>query len=130
MDNTVLKKKLSSYQTPKGYFKDVSPEVLFEILKSWEQWTGSSREFYQSLGLAKNQWSRVLGTAKRMQRDGAFGALEFNEIKVGELLPGFAGPGGASGGPCTAIELNWEGGKVIRFPHVEQLLDFLKKSAA
>jgi hypothetical protein len=52
--------------------------------------------------------------------------MEFNEVKIGELLPGIVG----TSGPCTAIELNWEGGRVIRFPHVEQLLDFLKKSAA
>lgn len=129
MDNTVLKKKLGSFRSPKGYYKDVSAEVLFEVLRSWENWTGPSKEFYQSLGLAKAQWARVLGTAKKLHREGAFGALEFNEVKVGELLPGIVGPVSTSG-PCTAIELNWEGGKVIRFPQVEQLLDFLKKTAA
>ena len=127
MDNTVLKKKLSTFRSPKGYFKDVSPEVMYELLKAWESWTGSSKEFYSSIGVSQRQAAGVLGKAKRLHREGAFGALEFNEVKVGELLPGLVNGGSAS---CSLIELAWEGGKVIRFPQVDQLLDFLKKSAA
>lgn len=131
MDNTILKKKLSTFRSPKGSVCKVSHEVLHELLRAWENSNGSSREFYQSLGLNRKQWSRVFGTAKKLHREGAFGALEFNEVKVGELLPGIAGAGVGGGPvPCSSIELNWEGGKVIRFPQVEQLLDFLKKSAA
>jgi hypothetical protein len=129
MDNTKLKKQLSTFRSPKGIIKNVSNEVYFELLKAWESWTGSSKEFYSSIGVSKTQAAGVLGKAKRLQRDGAFGTMEFSEVKIGELLPGILGSAG-SGGPCTAIELNWEGGKVIRFPYVEQLLDFLKKSAA
>ena len=36
MDNSTLKKKLSTYVTDKGYLKNVSEEILFELLKSWE----------------------------------------------------------------------------------------------
>ena len=126
MDNTILKKKLSTFRSPKGLIRDVTPEVLHDLLRAWEGWTGSSQEFYQSIGVSRRQAAGILGKAKRLQREGAFGALEFNEVKVGELLPGITG----LGGPCTAIELNWEGGKVIRFPQVEQLVDFLKKAAA
>ena len=129
MDNTKLKKQLSTFRSPKGVIKNVSNEVYFELLKAWENWTGTSKDFYGSIGVSKMQAAGILGKAKRLQRDGVFGAMEFNEVKVGELLPGFVGSTGM-GGPCTAIELNWDGGKVIRFPQVEQLLDFLKKSAA
>ena len=129
MDNTKLKKQLSTFRSPKGIIKNVSNEVYFELLRAWESWTGPSKEFYVSIGVSKTQAAGILGKAKRLQRDGAFGAIEFNEVKVGELLPGIVGPIG-TGGPCTAIELNWDGGKVIRFPYVEQLLDFLKKAAA
>lgn len=129
MDNTKLKKKLSTFRSPKGLIKNVSPDVLHELLKAWENWTGPTMEFYQSIGVSHRQAAGILGKAKKLHREGAFGALEFNEVKVGELLPGIVGPTG-TGGPCTAIELNWEGGKVIRFPQVEQLLDFLKKAAA
>jgi hypothetical protein len=130
MDNTKLKKQLSTFRSPKGLIKNVSNDVYFDLLRAWESWTGTSKEFYRSIGVSKTQAAGVLGKAKRLQRDGAFGAAEFSEVKVGELLPDLAGTGASTGGPCTAIELNWEGGKVIRFPHVEQLLDFLKKSAA
>ena len=129
MDNTKLKKQLSTFRSSKGVIKNVSNEVYFELLRAWENWPGTSKDFYSSIGVSKMQAAGILGKAKRLQRDGVFGAMEFNEVKVGELLPGIVGPTGI-GGPCTAIELNWEGGKVIRFPQVEQLLDFLKKAAA
>jgi len=129
MDNTKLKKQLSTFRSSKGVIKNVSNEVYFELLRAWENWPGTSKDFYSSIGVSKMQAAGILGKAKRLQRDGAFGAMEFNEVKVGELLPGIVGTT-SPGGPCTAIELNWESGKVIRFPQVEQLLDFLKKSAA
>jgi hypothetical protein len=130
MDNTRLRKQLSTFRSPLGVIKNVGNEVYYELLRAWENWTGTSKEFYSSIGVSKSQAAAILGKAKRLQREGAFGAAEFSEVKVGELLPDLAGTGAGTGGPCTAIELNWEGGKVIRFPHVEQLLDFLKKSAA
>jgi len=129
MDNTKLKKQLSTFRSTKGVIKNVSHEVYFELLRAWESWPGTSKEFYASIGVSKTQAAGILGKAKRLQRDGAFGTMDFNEVKVGELLPGLVTSGGIAG-PCTAIELNWEGGKVIRFPQVEQLIDFLKKSAA
>ena len=129
MDNTKLKKQLSTFRSPKGVIKNVNNEVYFELLKAWENWAGTSKEFYSSIGVSKAQAAGVLGKAKRLQRDGVFGAMEFDEVKVGELLPGIVGSNGM-GAPCTAIELSWDGGKVIRFPEVTQLLDFLKKSAA
>jgi len=129
MDNTKLKKQLSTFRSPKGLIKNVNNEIYFDLLKAWENWPGTSKDFYGSIGVSKTQAAGILGKAKRLQREGAFGAMEFNEVKVGELLPGIVGSSGM-GSPCTAIELSWEGGKVIRFPQVEQLLDFLKKSAA
>lgn len=129
MDNTKLKKQLSTFRSPKGLIKNVNNEVYFELLKAWENWPGTSKDFYSSIGVSKTQAAGILGKAKRLQREGVFGAIEFSEVKIGELLPGIVGSMGP-GAPCTAIELSWEGGKVIRFPQVEQLLDFLKKSVA
>lgn len=128
MNNTKLKKKLSTFRSPKGVIKNVSTEVLHELLKAWEDWSGPTMEFYQSIGVSHRQAAGILGKAKKLHREGAFGALEFNEIKVGELLPGIVDASPAA--PCSLIELQWEGGKLIRFPQVEQLLDFLKKTAA
>ena len=48
MDNVTLKKKLSAYLSDKGYLKNVSNAVLYEVLLAWENWPGTSRDFYQS----------------------------------------------------------------------------------
>lgn len=96
--------------------------VLFELLKAWESWSGPSHEFYQSIGVNRMQAARILGKAKKMCREGGFPASEFSEVKVDGLIPQGAMP-------CSGIELSWEQGKVIRFPQVEQLIDFLKKVA-
>lgn len=122
MDNTILKKKLSTFKSAKGNLLSVSPDVLFELLKAWEGWSGPSREFYHSIGINRRQAARILGKAKKMYREGGFPASEFSEVKIEGLTPQGAAP-------CNGIELSWEQGKVIRFPQVEQLIDFLKKVA-
>jgi hypothetical protein len=50
---------------------------------------------------------------------------EFKEI-TDAVLNGSSAVAGFTG---AGIELSWEQGKVIRFPQVEQLIDFLKKVA-
>ena len=51
MDLTILKKKLSSYKTDGGYVKNVSSDLLVEILSAWESWTGPVSGFYSGLGI-------------------------------------------------------------------------------
>lgn len=63
----------------------------------------------------------IIGRAKKLRREGHFPVEEFKEIKL-------ESPDVASG-PCQGIELNWAVGKVIRFPDVDLLVDFLKKAA-
>jgi hypothetical protein len=124
MDNTVLKKKLSTFRSTEGYLVGVSSDVLQELLRAWEGWTGKSKDFYRSIGVNQNQIAFLLGKAKKMAREGGFPAEVFKEVQ----LP--MGDVGAAGNPCTGIELQLDGGKIIRFPGVEPLIDFLKKSAA
>jgi len=50
MENVTLRKKLSSYLTEGGYLKNVGDDVLYELLVSWGNWTGTSKEFYRFLG--------------------------------------------------------------------------------
>lgn len=120
MDNTVLKKKLSTFRSKEGYFVGVTPEVLYELLRAWETWTGSLKEFYQSIGVSHRQAAGLLGKAKKMKREGSFPAEEFKEVQLAGVV---------SYAPCAGIELSWSEGKVIRFPQVDQLLEFLKKAA-
>lgn len=124
MDNITLKKKLSTYVSDKGYLKNVSDDVLYEVLLAWENWVGSSKEFYRSLGFSHAQMASVIGKAKKMKREGVFGEGEFKEIKI----DGMASTADPSN-PCAAAEVVWANGKVIRFSGVDLLLDFLKKAS-
>lgn len=94
-----------------------------EILAAWEQWTGSGKEFYRAIGVSQTGMASFIGKAKKLRREGHFPAEEFKEIKV--ETPAM----GAVSGPCSGIELSWTEGRVIRFPQVDQLLEFLKKAA-
>jgi hypothetical protein len=126
MDNTTLKKKLSTYVSDKGYLKGVSDDILFELLCAWENWTGTSAEFYRSVGFSFRQMAGLIGKAKKLKREGHFGSSEFKEVKVN--LPPEAAPMSAPGS-CAVAEIVWHNGQIIRFAAVDQLLDFLKKSA-
>lgn len=126
MDYTILKKRLETYKTSNGKFRDVADDVLIEVLRAWEGFSGSPGDFYSEIGVSSKQFSKLLGNAKKANREGRGGDGEFKEIALEAL-------GGATsmpiGGASNHIELCWDAGKVIRFPQVEQLLDFLKKVA-
>lgn len=125
MDNITLKKKLSSYVSEKGYVRGVTDDVLYEILMAWEQWTGSGKEFFRSLGLTAAQMGPLLGKAKKLKRDGHFGTAEFRQVKIEGQSDGPA----IVTDPCRGVEVVWSNGRIIRFAEVDMLVDFLKKSA-
>ena len=123
MDNSTLKKKLSTYVSDKGYLKNVGDDVLYEVLVAWENWTGPSKEFYRSLGFTSKQLAFLIGKAKKLKREGHYGEGEFKQVSIN---PSFDPAAFAHGAP---IEIVWSDGKLIRFSQVDHLLDFLKKSA-
>ena len=123
MENSILKRRLNTFKSEKGRLKRVSDEVVIEVLRAWENWTGSAVDLRRDLGLSKMQLCTMIQKAKRLVKSGIVTESEFKEIKVGA-----SGSVGFSGGPC-GIEIAWDQGKVIRFAQVEQLVDFLKKVA-
>lgn len=123
MDNAVLKKRLNTFKSDKGVLCKVSNDVVMDVLRAWENWPGSVADLYRDLGLSKMQLVTMIQKAKRLVKSGAVQESEFREIGVA------SGVAGGSAGPCSAIELCWRDGKVIRFPQVDQLVDFLKKAA-
>ena len=123
MDNTVLRKRLSTFKSSSGSLIKVSDDLLFDIIRAWEAWTGTSTDLAKELGVNVKQVSFLVRKAKKLQREGKFPESEFKEIKI-ESSPTSL----FSGSPC-GIELAWDNGKVIRFGQVEQLVDFLKKVA-
>ena len=124
MENIVLKKKLNTYKNENGKLRNVGDEVLFEFLRSYEQWTRTAKEFYQDIGLSKMQFTALMKKSKQLNRDGRFtDTSEFKEIQIEGSTSSVSTP--LNGG----IELSWSEGKVIRFSQVEQLVEFLKKAA-
>ena len=123
MDIEILKKKISTFRGNGGTLRIGDDHLYMEILLAWEQWKGSSKEFYRSLGVSKNGMAGIIGKAKRMRREGHFPAEEFKEIKVSDAR------GEGLTAPCSGVEIVWDNGKLIRFQQVEQLVDFLKKVA-
>ena len=123
MDLEILKKKVSTFRGEGGRVSITDDGLLLEILEAWERWTGPASGFYTALGVSSKGIASIIGRAKRLKREG-FPTGDFKEIKLD-------GGGSAFGpsGPCSGIELCWEQGKVIRFPQVDQLLEFLKKAA-
>lgn len=120
MDLEILKKKISTFRGEGGRVRISDDQLLLEILLAWEQWKGPSKEFYRLIGVSQTGMASVIGKAKKLRREGHFPAEEFKEIKV--EAAGMAGP-------CSGIELCWTEGRIIRFPQVDQLLEFLKKAA-
>ena len=123
MDLEILKKRLSSYRTPGGRLTRVPDELLVDILLAWEQWTGPGSGFYTALGADHRKMAGLIGRAKKLKREGFFPEEAFKEVKVSGV-----GDAGVNN-PCQGIEIIWDNGKQIRFPQVEQLIDFLKKVA-
>lgn len=126
MDMEILKRKISTFRGDGGRVKISDDSLLMEILFAWEQWKGKSKDFYRAIGVSQTGMASIIGRAKKLRRDGHFPVEEFKEIKVESSPSDLAS---LHGGPCLGVEIMWDGGKLIRFQQVEQLIDFLKKVA-
>lgn len=110
MDNAILKKKLNTFKSYKGTLRDVSDEVVFEVLRSWENWPGKSSDLYRELGLSKMQMVTMIQKAKKLVKTGMAPPDEFKEIKVLESLSNLVS---LASGPCSGVEVLWNGGKLM-----------------
>ena len=121
MELEILKKKLSTFKTEGGRTRNVSDDLLLEVLSAWEHWTGTSRAFYKGIGVSSKGISSILGKAKRLKRQGS--PNPFQEVSVENSTHTDA----CSHLSCD-IELQ-ENNKVIRFGKVDLLIEYLKKAA-
>lgn len=121
MDNSILKKRLNTFKSGAGKLQRVSDEVVIDVLRAWENWSGTTADLYRELGLSKMQLVILIKKAKQLVKSGVVVESEFKEVKITESSSAF------SNSPC--IELSLENGKLIRFSQVDQLIDFLKKAA-
>lgn len=126
MDLSVLKKKLSVYRDTEGSVKNVSDDLLYELLTCWEGWDGSSKDFYSALGTNRFQLAGVIGKAKRYKREGRFGNMELQEAMIEDhVVDGSSNK--ASGG--KVLELVWPDGRLVRFCDLDSLIEFIRRTA-
>ena len=121
MEFEVMKKKLETYRRPKGQFRGVKSDILIELLRSWESHSGSSAEFAKKLGMKRRQLGRLVQEARKIATTTEAIDPAFHELPTQD-------PPGQSAG--AGIEMIWGSDKIIRFPTVDTLMDFLKKAAA
>lgn len=124
MDMEILRKKVSTYKGEAGRLRKVPDDLALEILSAWEAWTGPMSGFYSGLGVSQKKMAKIMGKAKKLKREGRAPVSEFTEVT--EQVLGTAPSSTFTG---QGIELVWDEKKVIRFPAVESLIDFLKKVA-
>lgn len=118
-ENLILKKRLSTHRSPKGSLTKIPDDLIIDTLKAWERWTGTSKDFYSSLGLKKQQIASIIKKGKRLFKEGKDTLGPFIPVEVNTPL----------GNNNMPIILKWDHKKSIRFYEVDQLIDFLKKAS-
>lgn len=119
MELEVLKKKLSAFKGEGGRIRNVSDDLLLEVLATWELFPGSAQNFYKGIGVSHKGIASILGKAKRLKREGA--STPFNEVKIEGISDS-----------CASITCDievQENNKIIRFRKVDLLIEYLKKAA-
>lgn len=117
----ILKKKLSTFKGESGRIRGVDDDLLLEILSAWENWMGTAKDFYRSIGCSAKGMASMIGKAKRLKREGH--AMPFQEVQI-EGITNIDTPTPIS---CD-IEVQ-DKNKVIRFRKVDLLIEYLKKAA-
>lgn len=121
MELEVLKKKLSTFKGEGGRIRNVSDELLLEVLSAWELWQGTSYGFYKAIGSSQKGMASMIGKAKRLKREGA--TIPFDEVQI-EGITNTINPASL----ICDIEVQ-DQNKIIRFRKVDLLIEYLKKAA-
>lgn len=119
METTVIRKRLSTFKCSKGTLRDVSDDVVLEVLRGWESWPGKTIDYYREIGLSKMQLAIMIKKGKKLVKSGAVSEGEFRELSFPV--------GGVGIGAPSMMEVQLAGGKAIKFSQVDLLVDFLKK---
>ena len=127
MDLVILKKKIDGYRDSGGSIKNVAPDLLLELRQTWEQYTGSAEQFRSELGIRIGTLRNLLIESKKLNHViASAGAVAIAvEGNAPEQLQSEE-----NGGSGNTLELVFDhGSKVIRFPNVDTLIDFMRRSA-
>ena len=131
MDLMILKKKIDGYRATNGSIKNVPPELLLELRQTWEHYTGSSEQFRSELGVKTGTLRNLLIESKKLNHViasvGAVGLAVESGSESSQERPVQSDRNGV---PEDMLELVFDQGtKVIRFPSVDLLIEFMRKSA-
>ena len=127
MDLMILKKKIDGYRAGNGTIKNPPPELLLDLRQTWEHYTGTPEQFRSELGMKLGTLRKLLVESKKLNHviasAGAVGLVSADP-------DGTSGEASVQASGSDALELVFDHGtKVIRFPSVDMLVDFLRKSA-
>jgi hypothetical protein len=129
MELAILKKKIDGFRAPNGSIQKVSPEVLWELRQAWENFTGAPEEFRRELGVKQGTLRNLLVESKKLNHVMASaGGLDLAGTSGENNSSANEAPGGDA--PRSSLELVYDRGeKIIRFPSVDTLIDFLKRAS-
>ena len=126
MDLLILRKKMDGFRSGNGHFQNVPSELLLELRQAWENYAGSPAQFRRELGMKVGTLRKLLIDSKKLNHvlasAGALGLEAGSEQTqaIGESTEMAKGH----------LELAYDqGSKVIRFPDVNTLIEFLRKAA-
>lgn len=123
LETAILKKRLNTFRHASGRLQGVSRDVVMDVLRAWESWPGESSEFNREVGLKKHQLATLIREGKKHVKSGKVTESEFKELSLSGLG---AGVGAFDG---MGMELKLDVNRAIRFGQVDQLVEFLKKTA-
>jgi hypothetical protein len=132
MDLMILKKKIDGYRAGNGSIKNPPPELLLELRQTWEHYTGTPEQFRSELGMKIGTLRKLLVESKKLNHVlASAGAMELVPENAEENTAVHQGYGqNTASSTSNAVELVFDNGaRVIRFPNVDLLVDFLRKSS-
>jgi hypothetical protein len=130
MDLNILKKKIDGYRNGSGSIKNVPPELLLELRQAWETYGGGLNQFRAELGVKTGTLRKLLVESKKLNH------VLASSSAMGLVPAGGSDEANSSSGSAEThstghrLELSFDqGNKVIRFPTVDLLVEFLRKAA-
>jgi hypothetical protein len=128
MELLILKKKIDGFRSGNGQLQKVPAELLLELRHAWENYAGSMEQFRHELGMKVGTLRKLLIESKKLNHVLATAGAVGLSDPMSEVTQG--NPEALSEGSASHLELVYDGGaKMIRFPSVDTLLEFLRKAA-
>ena len=122
METTVIRKRLNTFKSAKGTLRRVADDVVMEVLRGWESWTGSAADYYREIGISKQQLWVLIKKGKNLVKSGKVLESEFQEI-------GLSAVGHSVVPNSGGIEFQLDATRMIKFAQVDQLIEFIKKTS-